>query len=1338
MSREPPSSSSTPRSIHDGTSEITRDASRFVPPPEKQDPTTVAENTGPRIGRYEIRSQLGSGGFGNVYRAWDPELKCEVAIKVPRPDRNPGPEGLDRFRQEARTLARIRNHPSIVTVYDVGETNDGVVYAVMEFVKGQTLSDYLANHEVSLDEALQILMKIASALKAAHQATVVHRDLKPSNVILDREGNITLVDFGLALHDDLTWSDLGNVVEGTPKYMAPEQIRGENHRIDGQTDIWAFGVIMYRMMTGKHPFRASDNRELARVIRYKEPAPPRQLNPKVPKEIERICLKCLSKMIGDRYLSVPDLLEDLSTAIVEMQAPAPVPPPRGVGPQLDVPRETPAAADPDTRRSGISGRSAPSHPSETSGNRQLQITYKGLRPFDSNDKDFFLHLLPGPRTRDDIPESLQFWLTRIEGDELEPLTVGLIYGPSGCGKSSFVRAGLMPLLPSQVNPVYLECTPNQTEERLVRQIAHRIDSVQSDDSLPDVLRQFRRGEHLADEDRLLIILDQFEQWLYGNGDYAHRELTEALRQCDGERVICLLLVRDDFWMSTSEFMKLLEIPIREGHNALALPLFDERHARRVMVAYGRAFERLPASADPEGRTLSTQQRRFVREAVAALSSSGKVICVHLSVFAQIAKDREWTASELHRLGGLQGVGVRFLDDLFGRGSGQKYREADEMVVKSVLEQLLPGTLTGIKGTSRSREELFDNLPANCSRDVFSQAVDRLENDLHLISPTEGLNDDESRVTRSRPLRLAHDFLVVPIRDWLARERRETWRGRARMRIEELGERWSEARDRRFLPSPLEYLQTVTGMKQDSLGKKAGQLMQRAHRYYSFRGGILMLAFIVSVFIINTIRDSISRQSASAAYTTFLETPPSQVLPRLERLSQWRGDASRLVRNRHGNLDSTRAELRRAMAAAFCGLRDREFLETLSTQLALMDDGDVANLPSVIQSSSLKVAFLETCERQFAKCDSAMVRARIAIVTAALGDLTCMERAVRIDDDLTDRTLVIAVFNDHVYDRQLPLQILKSNNRPEVVSTMLAIIASQPLEDYSTRAEELGTIVRLLCHGEDANVHACATLLARKLRLETPETEVKDQAGWRPFPDEGFNMVRIPRGTLNVKAGMPVDPDGNEAPKTSLINEFWLADREVTNRLFRQFLDDAQYPFEKPDIVDFNHVLSDELPIVNVSAEDCWMFSNWLSWKSGRSRVYEYTDSDWLFHPVNNGFRIPEVDELEYACRCGSATALHLGTISVAPFLALFENKHGSVFAESFEHTAVASRIPNYWGLFDTLGNVQEICGDPDDFQRVFARGYAGDCYAGDRFWLGKFDPPSRTPTGLRVALVSPD
>ena len=192
---------------------------------------------------------------------------------------------------------------------------------------------------------------------------------------------------------------------------------------------------------------------------------------------------------------------------------------------------------------------------------------KGLRSFDASDASFFLELLPGPFDRDGLPEGLRFWKTKIEQtDASNTFQVGLIYGPSGCGKSSLMKAGLLPRLSSKIIPIYVEATPDDTESRLLRAVKKSIPEAEGN-SLKEALSTIRRRKLVPTGGKLLLILDQFEQWLYANPDYAKSSLTEALLQCDGAAVQAIVMVRDDFWLSVSRFLRELDIRILDGENS---------------------------------------------------------------------------------------------------------------------------------------------------------------------------------------------------------------------------------------------------------------------------------------------------------------------------------------------------------------------------------------------------------------------------------------------------------------------------------------------------------------------------------------------------------------------------------------------------------------------------------------------------------------------------------------------------------------------------------------------------------------------------------------------------
>lgn len=295
---------------------------------EHEKPNSLVSDVPRSIGRYQIHRMLGRGAFGAVYLGHDDKLQRDVAIKVPLLDSAgmSAKQVEESFLQEARQVACIQ-HPNVVTVHDVG-AHDAKCFIVSEYLEGKDLNHWMIDRTPTWEETVGIVASVADGLAAAHAKGVVHRDVKPSNILMAQRGDQDIpivVDFGLALSDSssaMPGRKRGHIA-GTPNFMAPEQARGEGHRIDGRTDIYSLGVVLYRMLCGQLPFKASSIAELLQTVIQDEPRPPRQFVRGIPRDLEKICLKAMSKAINDRYTTATDFAEDLRKLLKTEPAPPP-------------------------------------------------------------------------------------------------------------------------------------------------------------------------------------------------------------------------------------------------------------------------------------------------------------------------------------------------------------------------------------------------------------------------------------------------------------------------------------------------------------------------------------------------------------------------------------------------------------------------------------------------------------------------------------------------------------------------------------------------------------------------------------------------------------------------------------------------------------------------------------------------------------------------------------------------------------------------------------------------------------------------------------------------------
>lgn len=753
-------------------------------------------------GRFHIEKEIGRGNFGRVLLALDHMINRYVAIKIANKESSQTQAYKPEDQIKEARLCGSLDHPNIVPVYDADVLESGGYFIVSRFIDGGTLKNEIEKDDIELRRIATLIESIASALHAVHRKGIIHRDIKPANILIERESQKAYVtDFGLATSEE----DLKEKRKraGSTPYKSPEQIRAEGHRLSGRSDLFSLGTMMYEMLCGTRPFQGSSLEQIEKQILDYDPPNPMTLKPEVPLELDRICMKLLRKNQYERYADGQEVSRDLNEWLTSEETPNTT---RPVGP--------------------------------------VAIKPRGLRSFTENDSDFFLELLPGFRDRYGIPECVSFWTDKIHtSDPAKTFPVGMIMGPSGSGKSSLVKAGIIPLL-QKVTSVHLEASPEDTETRLLDALKTKLPYLDDTASLTEALFRVRR----SCGQKVVIFVDQFEQWLSANQPGKLSELSLALRQCDGGKLQAVLIVRDDFGPATRYITNDLDFNIDPQRNYAAVDLFEPQHAKKVLIKFGQAFGKFPERAE----LLSSNQSDFIDQVIEVFLRDGKdkgVIPVQLALFAEMIKTKPWETQTLERLGGPTGILGNFLDDAFGELNPQN--RPHEVAAREALKALLPPVGGYLKGHGISKHELMETCGYLGKPAEFRSLLGLLDGRLRLI---------KTAMEQQEVYQLTHDYLVAPLREWLSRKQRETIGGRAEHVLWERAEAWTTREESKQLPTFMEWIKIRCLTKPRKWTSSQRLMMQHSDLQQCTRLAIVATCFmsLLTLIILQRAFDTVSR------------------------------------------------------------------------------------------------------------------------------------------------------------------------------------------------------------------------------------------------------------------------------------------------------------------------------------------------------------------------------------------------------------------------------------------------------------------------------------------------
>lgn len=1242
------------------------------------------------IGRYTVIRTLGRGGFGIVYLAHDPKLGRKVAIKVSRSLDSLSNKLRTSLVDEARAAASL-DHPNIIRVFDVDQWQNRT-YVVMELVEGRSLADVIAKQEsIPLPRALGIMRQIALALEQLHAKGIIHRDLKPANILITENEQVKVTDLGLALTDD---SPLWNAkhIAGTQRYMSPEQVLGEVHRIDGRTDIWAFGVVVFEMLTLQSPFRTSDQSSVFSKILKGEIASPRQRRPEIPDSLERLCLKCLSKRMTDRFQSA----KQLSETIAKIEADATIHIASAIVrsiPETDCESQITHTA---THRSASTQESQPARLEKKSSSisdfSELRgLVPRGLRAFSAEDSSYYYRLIPGPYDLEGRPAILNYWLKWIENAEQNANNcVGVIYGASGCGKSSFVLASLIPSLSPAIKTVYFNFTVKDPVRSLVKVLHERFPHTKAFAELPHIFGAIRSRDEPF---KVLFVFDQFEQYLINTHIDLDHVMVQAIRQCDGEKIQAIILVRDEFWTEISQFMQLMESSLLDGINASNHPLMNKVHARRVLESFGRAYEMLPAF-DSE---LTASQRKFIETAIDGLAKDESVLCVRIAMFAEMMRTYPWETQTIIGFGGVDGAVARFLTDAFHSQNSPMSRRSVAAICVEILRALLPDDDRELKSAAKSLSDLASAAHESKDSVRFSQAIRCLEYDLRIISSIATNEVEEPLYS------LAHDYLVRPIQNWLAAQDNSSWQGRARQRLSLMASRYARKPRGENLLGAFDWLLASLAVSKSQRSSEQGRVLRASGRRAAAWLSVFAIGFSMIVILgVSARTESIRafenhRTAVINDIYSFLNTKPAELDKLLQRLQNNVQIAKKEI---EGLLPVENLNQKRRQVLLRGLLDAKVAIEDIDESVSKSDLGELELWNTFLNNKLHRDLVVHYLKEN--KSSSSFAEWQWLFLVQQ--DYRLLYQILDADDPAVEVYKVLAFaaqeespfLNPEVrakVARNLIENIKAQDSSYETIMNLSAHLLgldtlqkelfSKPILDYleSTKSDS-----------ERSKAMTAQWFLSNLegKRIMAPPSKSSDE--WRidePIKGLPFAMLHIPEGALTYEIK---GAKGNKEFGIVMSDNIWMAREEVSIGLVDAFF--REFPMFRES--DWVSEVSNDFGASNIAAPTALRICNWLSDKAGLEQVYLFgTDKPDNQQIVNfvgiaidtyaDGYRLPTFDEFRYASIHGDYESFWT-KIATKEMMQRFDPKSNGP-------NPTFANYPNAWGFLGLRGNLWEMVVD---------------------------------------------